>query len=358
MSSTKVSKAELKEEQRLKKDAEKKEKVRLKEVQLEKQKVEKQRKKEEAEQQGRSRAWCLTIFDEEEYKRFIDHESQYLVSGLETCPETGRKHYQSFVYYINQVTFSSIKKRFATAHIEKMISNCRSSSLYCKKGEQSKEEWNSLKELGPNYGKNASFFESGCCPSQGERTDLQNVRDQLQKTGKMSDVVNIATSYQSVKMAEYILKYTEPKRKRCPEIYWFYGPTGMGKSTRVDAVCNPDIRYMAPRKGSTWWEGYDGHTLIFIDDFRPDFMPLRELLQFFDGREFRIECKGGSRQFLGEKIYITSPDHPSHYYGCLGEDIKQLIRRIDEIIWVTSWDTDTDRKEYPKKEFIEANTIL
>lgn len=46
----------------------------------------------------------------------------------------------------------------------------------------------------------------------------------------MRDVVLQATSYQSVKMAEQILKYHEVKRNWKPIVRWFWGPSGTGKS--------------------------------------------------------------------------------------------------------------------------------
>ena len=43
-----------------------------------------------------------------------------------------------------------------------------------------------------------------------------------------------------------------------------------------------------------------------------------------------VECKGGSRQFLGKHIIITSSYSPEDVYDTT-EDINQLMRRIDKI---------------------------
>ena len=52
-------------------------------------------------------------------------------------------------------------------------------SNYCKKGEQSKEEWKEHHEEGPNFGKNSIFEEKGELSNQGKRTDLQRIADMV-----------------------------------------------------------------------------------------------------------------------------------------------------------------------------------
>lgn len=144
----------------------------------------------------------------------------------------------------------------------------------------------------------------------------------------MSEVVMVAKSYQSVKMAEQILKYHEKPRNAKPRVEWYYGPTETGKSRKAYEVLGEEC-YTCMSTGK-WFEGYDAHTKVLIDDMRGDFFKFHELLRLLDRYAMRVETKGGSRQFLADHIIITSCRHPFDLFDTR-EDVQQLLRRIDVI---------------------------
>jgi len=129
-------------------------------------------------------------------------------------------------------------------------------------------------------------------------------------------------------MAECILKYHEPKRTDKPYVRWFWGATGTGKSKLAYEILGDEC-YTCLSTGK-WFEGYDGHDNVLIDDMRKDFLKFHELLRLLDRHAFRVECKGGSRQFRATQIIITSCYAPDTLFDTR-EDIQQLLRRIDEI---------------------------
>jgi len=45
-----------------------------------------------------------------------------------------------------------------------------------------------------------------------------------------------------------------------------------------------------------WWDGYDKHESIVIDDFRASNIEFNHLLKLLDRYPMRIETKGGYRQ--------------------------------------------------------------
>ena len=79
-----------------------------------------------------------------------------------------------------------------------------------------------------------------------------------------------------------------------------------------------------------WWDGYDAHENVIIDDMRKDFCKFHELLRYLHEHPFHVETKGGTRQFLARNIVITSCYSPDQLFETR-EDINQLLRRIDEI---------------------------
>jgi len=260
----------------------------------------------------RSRGWCYTInnYTDEDVIAVneMKNHAQYIVNGFEEGGQNQTPHIQGFVYFACQKTFSRVKKFLGKAHIEKMKGTPQQASDYCKK--------------------DGNFQEHGELPAQGKRNDLDEIREVIKNGGGMKKVVEIATSYQSVKMAEQILKYTEKARDWKPNVKWFYGGTGTGKSRTAYEILGEEC-YTCLSTGK-WFDGYDAHENVLVDDMRRDFMKFHELLRFIDRYAYRVETKGGTRQFLAKNIIITSAFHPGDLYETR-EDVGQLLRRIDEI---------------------------
>lgn len=242
-------------------------------------------------------------------------QSGYVVYGRETG-ENGTFHLQGCVYYTHQRTFSAVKKSFPRSHIS-VARDLQKLIEYCKKDND--------------------FEEFGSPPEQGKRTDLDAVRDMK----RMADVLDVATSYQSVRMVEKRLVYTEEKRLFKPQVIWFYGPPGTGKTHGV-YECFPDV--YTP-KNFKWWEGYDAHENVIIDDFRKEWCQFHELLLLIDRYPYRVEFKGGSRQLLAKRIFITSTFHPCSVYDTR-EDVQQLMRRIDRVILVRKDENGNEIHEF------------
>ena len=66
-----------------------------------------------------------------------------------------------------------------------------------------------------------------------------------------------------------------------------------------------------------------------------DFCKFHELLNLLDRYPYRVECKGGSRQFTSKTIVITTPLSPEETWeNRTSEDLGQLLRRIDNILFL------------------------
>ena len=110
-------------------------------------------------------------------------------------------------------------------------------------------------------------------------------------------------------------------------VIWIWGASQTGKTKYVYDNCPNPFRPL----NFKWWEGYDGHKTVLIDDFRKDYCKYHELLTLLDIYPIRVETKGGSRQVQFDTIYITSPYSPEETYDTR-EDIFQLTRRITQVI--------------------------
>ena len=82
----------------------------------------------------RSRAWCCTIFNLEEYPPLAARDDILtLVVGEEICPDTKRVHYQGYVRFNNVVRGAALKKLAPTSHWEVRRGSEDQAIAYCRK---------------------------------------------------------------------------------------------------------------------------------------------------------------------------------------------------------------------------------
>jgi hypothetical protein len=205
----------------------------------------------------------------------------------------------------------------ARAYVRKMYehSNATASANYCKKDKK-------------------IAYEAGNPPCQGSRTDLKKVIDEVKKGSNMRSMADrhMLKNYQGIKYAQELKKIYEPKRNWKPDVIWYWGKAGCGKTHRAREILNEladdaDNVY-EQMKTNQWWEGYDGEEYVLIDDLRANFATFNDLIKLLDKYPYRVETKGSSRQFIAKVIIITSPFPPDRVYHTT-ECLDQLLDRID-----------------------------
>jgi len=258
----------------------------------------------------RARRCAITFWSPPDFKE--DEGIHYFLSAEEICPDTKKVHYQSYIEFSKQLSLTAIKKLINDdkANILKCKGNTQQNIEYCKKGEQTKEEWTRLRSKGPNYGKNLKLYrEFGTPKQQGKRTDILELRDHFKQGKRLRDAVlddsmcrTVAKHPKFARMVE--LMFSKP-RSEMTELYIYWGVTGAGKSHKAQADAGPDAYYKPLGKDSQWWDGYEQNESIIIEDFRGE-IPLSTLLRLADKYPMRVPVKGGYCNFDSRKIYITS----------------------------------------------------
>jgi len=270
----------------------------------------------------KSRNWVVTYFpsnDEQDAKWFrqlsINKGIRYFIVGKELTPTTKKLHYQGYIAFNNGKTFKQTKTWFGLdkIHLEPAVAGDFPNQRYCEK------DGNLLLEVGKPL-------------QQGKRTDIERAVEIIKETQSVGAVLESVNNYQAVRHAELYLKYKEKKRPVAPiEVIWIHGTSGRGKTKKVYDD-NEDVFTPTTYK---WWEGYDGHKVVLIDDYRKDFCKYHELLKLLDIYPLRVETKGGSRQVQFNKIYITSCYSPYEMWGHRDgetDGFQQLKRRITQTI--------------------------
>lgn len=267
---------------------------------------------------SKARAYCFTInnYVDSDFMniRALVEEAKYLIYGKEKG-ENGTPHLQGYVYFENQRAFKSVQGFLPRAAIFAAKGSPQHNYEYCKK--------------------EGDFVEFGERPMMGARNDIRAAYEKVKETSRMKDVVEMMPSFQAIKCAEQYLKYHEEPRNWKPEVRWYYGSTGEGKTKlALEWLGEGGKEVYTCLETNKFWEGYDGHESVLIDDFRKDFCKFHVLLRILDRYEHRVEVKGASRQLRARRIAITTPYHPRLVYETR-EDIGQLLRRLDAVLRVS-----------------------
>lgn len=268
--------------------------------------------------------------------RQLGAEGHYVVWGNETCPTTGRPHIEGYVHFKHARSHKSVCGLLSGAHVEAAKGTPVEARAYCvgpyDKGDKHKDY-------------NPSHEEYNDLPVQGKRTDIEDVRNQLRNGATMRDITDGSFNYQDILIAEKWFKYNEQKRSKPMEIRWYYGPPGAGKTRAALEWLGDDV-YTASRTTSKFWDGYDAHQGVLIDDFRTDWCKFVELLGITDRYAYQVEVKGSARQLRATKMAITCPYSPEEVFSRISEDLDQLLGRLSEIHEITGIKS---RRPMPKR---------
>lgn len=255
---------------------------------------------------------------------------QYAIAGVEVCPETQHLHIQGYIAFKN----SNAKSRSA---LQKW-SNKWKIKHYCdvRKGtpEQARNYcWKGpMKHGTPEPHEMAVYWQVGELPcGQGKRTDIIICKEALENGQNMRGIIRDARSNQVIRFAQNWLTALEQQRSWKPTVIYLYGSTGCGKSRFASFYAKKERTYWC-NETNKWWDGYDAHPVVIIDDMRQGWCRFETMLRILDRYPHRVEVKGGYRQLLAKTIIVTSNLHPKILYDIAEESYTKLKRRIKWIL--------------------------
>lgn len=268
----------------------------------------------------RSRNYCFTLnnYTQEEISHLEEIKCKYIIYGYEQG-ENKTPHLQGFIILTHAKSFNAVKKFLPSrSHIEQCKGTPFSNFEYCSKDGKYTERGERPERVG-----------------QGNRTDLLEIKKNVAQNVHIKKLLqdDIVVNYQQLKYAETLTKYYEVPRTWRSKVRWYYGGTGTGKTKTAYEILLSNYDYdeiYTAMDTAQWWDGYDAHPAVIIDDMRKDFMKFHLLLRLLDQYPYRVQTKGSTRQFVAKEIIITAPYHPEDMFEGR-EDINQLLRRIDEI---------------------------
>lgn len=264
--------------------------------------------------------------DEIRVQEIIKSECVYGVYGREVGQQ-GTPHLQGVVEFKDAKTQTAVAAILKGAWVEPRKGTPQEAADYCKKSD-------------------ANFWEYGKQPvGRGARSDMELARHGVREGLPLASYAD-QLGLQALKYNEQLLKYRERERDFKPIVVWIYGPTGTGKTMTAREMSQDPWVSMDSLE---WWEGYDAHKHVIIDDFRASYCRFVTLLRILDRYPCKVPNKGGSRQLLAEQMIITSVYSPAKVYSSsVAEDMEQLMRRIDIILYM-----DADGIHYEKHAEME-----
>ncbi len=236
--------------------------------------------------------------------------------------ESGTPHLQFNLTFLKVMRMSAVKQLFPRAHLE-VTKSLTAAERYCMK-----------KDTDP-----ADIFvcDNRVRAKQSvEQTERLEEFAEALKAGKsvtdiaLDNLVEAAKEYQRL---EWMAAKVAPKRTEKPFVTWCFGKTGTGKSRYChEQAALLDDQYYTHGGAFKWWNGYDGQSVVVIEEFRGGDCKLSELLRFLDAYPLRVEVKGSHVQMRATHVFINSCFKPEECYRSLAEDLNQLKRRIDSLI--------------------------
>lgn len=251
----------------------------------------------------------------------------YLVGQRELGGKSGTLHGHCYIYFPDKCRFNPLRKWLLK------VFECKDVNIAVAQGKPSQARDYCTKS---DTQVSNTTFEYGSLPKAGSRTDLTEVADAITEGASTTE---LATRFptQFIKFHRGIQALIAATRivPRDPtvecDVYWWFGPTGVGKS-RMAFETYPDA--YVKMGGNKWWCGYEGEKTVIMDDYRAGAIPFSETLRQLDRYAHRVEAKGYSLHLSATRFVITTNMRPEEIWHRRSEEDKdQLLRRIKQILF-------------------------
>ena len=284
----------------------------------------------EAKRGSYAKHWMFTSYRDEEPT--FPASAVYAVWQRESCPTSGRLHWQGYVEFTSKKRIKSVQDAIGDpkAHCELRKGTADQATAYC-----SKEETRVPGTQPTVHG------------TRGEETgsQVQLVGKRIREGASYSDICD--------EQPTAIMRYDKgiraliadrdgrrPLTYRALRVVILTGSPGCGKTRWAFERANDKYEGHAHFKPyaegqASWWDGYNGQRLLIIDDFEGQ-APMQELLTLLGGYGHNQQwpIKGSFIRLDNlEEVIITSNTQPDKWYPRLPPVKTQaLYRRFTKVM--------------------------
>ena len=190
--------------------------------------------------------------------------------------ENGTPHLQGHIECERKVRLNQLKRWFVDSiHFEVRRGYYEDSEEYCSKEDEEPYR------IGHRISK-----------GKGKRTDIADLYDAISRGDSLRTLVNehfgsYIRYHRGIDRARSVLAQRIIADK---QVVVHYGDTGLGKSH--DVYQDHDIEDIFEYPGGGWFDGYDGQSVVIIDDFSPSDFKISYLLKLLDKYPMQVPIKG------------------------------------------------------------------
>lgn len=216
--------------------------------------------------------------------------------------ESGTPHFQGFCKFAVQRSLRSVKKVLSErAHLEPARGSSWDNYVYCTKSEGRLEQPIVFGEFKRPRSSGGNLFARRAEVIQLIKDNPRITTREILDAGGLEQMV---VNDQLVGKTKSILLADCRSGGVTCDIY--FGDTGTGK-TRLAHSLYSDL-FVKPN--GNWWDGYQGESVVLLDDFDESTATLPTLLRWIDRYSLRDQVKGSMVQILATHFVITLNDDP------------------------------------------------
>lgn len=311
----------------------------------------------------RSRNWCFTSFqpildvDQLLSQLVADNYIQWYIVNPEVSPSTSRPHCQGYFVASNPRRFAELHRRegMTAWHLEPRRGNHVAARQYCMKGEHC-DSYHGESCHDCRYSAYRTF---GREPANSAGRVPFSARGELARRllagQSIREVVrsDVSTSFSCLRQLKEFRAFMSPQRdpQGPPTEFWIlYGDAGVGKSRFV--FDHHPVEDVYVHVGGDWWDGYDGHPVVVIEEFYGGIKP--ELMnRLADRYPLSLPYKGGFVPFTAKIVYLTTNKRPYDFWHIEHDWRPAFFRRVTNLIRVTRdgrWFACSDIAGYARGE--------
>lgn len=279
---------------------------------------------------------CMTIWNDPPNWEDIRSRIRYFAYAEETCPSTGRKHYQGFAQAwkpMRATTWNQLfntkregEEGFQATFFSIMRGSFRSNSAYCAKEGQLTE----FGEKPEEHGVKSSVTRFKTRLEEGEEPE-----DIAEEDDNFMTYLMYRKGFQQYK--SHIRKKQKLHDREQPNVFVRYGPAGTGKTRWMDDYFGIGNWTYAPDNTGKWFDGCDRDVILFDDVEAGQIPPLSLFKRLTDRYPLQMPVKGGFITWKPKSIVFTSNCHWTTWWNNMSPNDREAVsRRITSEVRVDS----------------------
>lgn len=251
---------------------------------------------------------------------------------------TGTHHTHVYVVSHSPMRFSTVKRRFPTAHIEKAVGTSKENRDYIRK----EGKWAETAKAETSV--EGTFVEFGTIPSEAEENApkmfqlLQDVTDGFTTPEIIRNNPAFAFKGRDIDaLRETLMAERFKTENRDVRVHYFYGDTGTGKTRgiferhKAEDICR--ITDYGRRNG-VQFDAYHGQDVLVFEEFHSQ-IPINAMLNYLDVYPLMLPARYNDRVACYTTVYITSNIPLEQQYTDIQrnkpETWRAFLRRIIEV---------------------------